>query len=46
MKNFIGAISAVFIGLMITLARFNNPVDNRKIRWFYRCGSIQNVREC
>ena len=34
MKNFVGLISAVFIGLMITF-RFNDLVDNRDLSGFY-----------
>ena len=34
-KNFIGAINEVFIGLMTTLARLNDLVDNREIGGFH-----------
>ena len=35
MKNSIGLISVVFIGLMIILAGLNDVLDNRKISGFY-----------
>ena len=38
MKNFVGLISAVFVGLMTTLVQLNDLVDFRKISGFYRCG--------
>ena len=44
MKNFIGLTSVVLVGLMTTLAQIQ--VDYRKIRGFYKCGVVQNIREC
>ena len=35
MKNFIEPISAALVGLMITLAQINDPVDFREIGGFH-----------
>ena len=45
-ENFIGLISVVFIGLMTTLARLNDPVDNREIGGFHRRWFVKDFGKC